>query len=461
MQRIAAYTQQGRELMHQGTQALARVESVGMRIDTDYLKQQIVEVGETIKQLRQELEESDVWKWWKRRFREKANIGSRAQLGTVLFDELELPCSRFTASGRPSTDESDLEAIDHPFVSSYLKIEKLKKLHSTYLKGIYREVEDDGFLHPSFNLNQARSYRSSSSNPNFQNIPIRNPEIAKIIRKAFIPRKNHIFLECDYSAIEVRVAACYHQDPTMLKYIETNHDMHKDMAVACFKLRPEEVTKQARHAAKNGFVFAEFYGDYYRKIAPNLWSMIQRNNLKTVSGVGLYEHLKQNGIAQLGACDTKMSPVPGTFEHHLLRVEKRFWEKQFPVYKEWKDDWWDRYCKAGWFPTFTGFAIHGVFSRNEVINYPIQGSAFHCVLWSLVKLVKWLVKEKLDSYVIGQIHDSMVMDVHKDEFDYVIEKVNHVMTQDVRKHWPWLITPLEIEAEASNKNWFEKKEIKI
>ncbi len=109
----------------------------------------------------------------------------------------------------------------------------------------------------------------------------------------------------------------------------------------------------------------------------------------------------------------------------------------------------------------TGFRVSGVYGRNDVLNGAIQGSAFHCLLWSLIELVKWMRKKKLKSKVVGQIHDSLVMDVHKSEFDDVISKTVDVMTKDLLATWDWIIVPLEVEAECSETNWFEKKEVKL
>ena len=105
----------------------------------------------------------------------------------------------------------------------------------------------------------------------------------------------------------------------------------------------------------------------------------------------------------------------------------------------------------------TGFECSGVMSRNDVYNYPIQGPAFHLLLWSLIQIVKWTVKNKMRSKVIGTIHDSIEADVHRDELEEFIEKVVEVMTIAVRKHWDWVIVPLEAEVEWSETNWYEKK----
>jgi len=102
----------------------------------------------------------------------------------------------------------------------------------------------------------------------------------------------------------------------------------------------------------------------------------------------------------------------------------------------------------------------GVYRRNEVINLPVQGSAFHCLLWSVIRLHRWLNQQKMESLIVGQIHDSMLLDMVVDEFQTVLHQAQTIMTEEVRAYWPWIITPLEIEIEVGERNWYEKKEIK-
>jgi DNA polymerase I len=117
--------------------------------------------------------------------------------------------------------------------------------------------------------------------------------------------------------------------------------------------------------------------------------------------------------------------------------------------------------KRGGFKTLTGFWIEGVMGRNDVINYPVQGSAFHCLLWSLIRLQRELRWGKMRALIVGQIHDSIVADVPADELDDFLPLAKRIMTEEIRKHWKWIIVPLDIEAEVSESNWFEKKAVEI
>ncbi len=453
-------TKQAYRLLHEGSLALAEIENNGMRIDVPRLDRTIEQAAVQIRKLEGRLKEDELWKLWKRRFGDRASLGSLHQLSQILYDELGHEPKSYTSGGRgskeekkrkrrPTMNEEALSRINLPFIKTYLRMGKIKDLRSTNLLGVRREVGGDGLLHPVFNLHLARTYRSSSNSPNFQNIPVRDKLLSKLIRRCFVPREGHVLVEVDYGALEVRVAACYNKDPRLIEYIcDPTKDMHRDMAAECYLLDEDQVTKETRFYAKNQFVFPEFYGSYWKKVAPKLWDVIDRFGLKTVDGVPLKEHLGGNGIDDYEE-----------FERHIEEVERDFWENRFPDYARWKVDWYKRYQRKGGFRMLTGFRVDGVYRRNDVINYPVQGAAFHCLLWSLVRIVKWIGKEKMRSKVIGQIHDSIVADVHRDELDDYLAKVEEVMTRDIRREWPWIIVPLEIEAEVSETNWYEKEPV--
>jgi DNA polymerase-1 len=443
---VKATTADAYSLFHDGALALARVEAAGMRIDVKRLDAMIERAGIRIKELAEELKESAEWEVWKKRFRSKASLGSRTQLGVVLFEELGCKVGTRTASGRAQVNEEQLEKLDVPFVHKYLQAEKMKKLQGTYLKGIWREVVD-GFIHPSFNLHLARTYRSSSDSPNFQNIPIRDPKIGKVIRSCFIPRDGHVLVEIDYGALEFRVCACFWRDKAMVAYAsDPALDVHRDMASECYAIPIEEVSKQARFFAKNNFVFPTLYGSYYKNTSQHLWAVMDTHQLVTNSGQPLEECLKANSI-------TKRN-----YEEHIQGVERKF-QGRFPEWTQRKEVWWKKYLKSGEFRLMTGFLVEGAYSRNNLMNYPIQGPAFHILLWSLIQLVKWTAGKR--TKIVGQIHDSIVADVHRDELDEYLAAAKQVMTVDVRKHWDWIVTPLEIEAEVAEDNWFNKKVVAV
>lgn len=439
------------QLMMEGSAALTDVEQNGMRIDVNYLDRMLYETQVKIDRMKQGLKQDALWKMWYRRFGYNADLNKRTQLADILYNVLGHEVKHTTAKGgKPKTDMEALEEIDLPFVKRWVDIQKLQKCRSTYLMGIRREVVD-GFLRPFFNLHTTITYRSSSSEPNFQNQPIRDPRQAKLIRRAFIPRsKDHVLLEVDYGALEFRGAAIFWQDPAMVEYAsDPNLDIHRDLAAECYLLPTDRVSKTARSRAKNSFTFPELYGSYYRKIAEHMWTLTSRENIRTADDVDIFEHLRGEGI-----CTAQ------DFEEHIKKVEQRFGER-FSHWSEQRDVWWKQYLGRGWFPLLTGFVCSGIYKRNDLMNYPIQGPSFHMLLWSLIRLNEWMKSNRMLSKIIGQIHDSIFMDVHKKELDDVLVKTNQVMTRDVRKHWEWIIVPLEIEAELSETTWFDKREIAI
>jgi len=470
------YTDEAYQLMHDGAIALARVESNGIRIDTEYLRKTTHRLRRRITHLQNKIQTSEVVERWKRKFKGKFTLGSTDQLGEILFGDMGFECTERTATGAYRTSEECLSRINHPFVKDYLKIKKMSKTLNTYLLGIRREVVN-GFMHPFFNLHLVKTFRSSSDSFNFQNIPVRDPETGQMIRQAFIARPGRRIVEADYSGIEVSIAACYHQDPMMMKYLsDKTKDMHRDMAMECFKLSLEELTpadksdpdevkraKTIRYCGKNMFVFPEFYGDWYIDCARSLWNAISSMDLKTRDGRSLYVHLREQGINELGDLNPKEKPRKGTMERHIQKVEQDFWTKRFPIYDHWKKTWVKAYRSIGYMLTKTGFICQGWLKRNEIFNYPVQGAAFHCLLRSLIHLQRKLKKYKMKSLIIGQIHDSLVSDVPDEELDDFLGLSREVMVDDLKDDWDWINVPIEIEAEVTpvDGNWFQKEEMKI
>jgi DNA polymerase I-like protein with 3'-5' exonuclease and polymerase domains len=468
---MRAKTKDAHKLFLEGSVALSQVEANGIRIDVKYLDHAIEKTGREIAEIEKRMRSDPVYKTWKKRFGDSVKLGSREQLGTVLFDIMEYPCKTRTATGRPSTDGSALDVIDLPFVRDFLRAERLKKAKSTNLEGIRRE-QVNGFLHPNYNLSSgaddttggARSFRGSCSAINFQNLPNRDGELGKLVRDCFIPRKgNRQLAEKDFKGIEVGVSACYNKDPVLIDYVkDKSKDMHRDRSMELFFLKKEEVSKHARHLGKNGFVFPEFYGSFYVDCARNIWEELERRQTKVEgSDETVLQRLRKNGIKELGTCSPELKPRPGTFEHHVKKVEDHFWGELFKEYARWKKEFYATYLRKGWFDYYTGFRVTGYYRRNQVVNYPVQGSAFHCLLWCLIRLIKWLRKYRMSSLIVGQIHDSILDDLDCAETEDVIAKSREIMTEDLPEHWPWIITPMDVDIELCppGGTWFEKRSI--
>ena len=357
-------------------------------------------------------------------------------------------------------DDESLRQMNIPELENLLKIRKLKRVRDTYLSAFARE-QVNGYLHPFFNLHLVTTYRSSSDHPNFQNIPKRDEESMQICRKALYPRPGHQLLEIDYSGLEVRIAACYHKDSTMLKYItDPKSDMHTDMAKQIFMVDDFDKNIPShyvlRQAVKNGFVFPEFYGDYYKNCAVNMacgWGKLPQGKWSYGQGIEmpygtLANHFIDKGIKSLD-----------DFTNHVKKIEGDFWGRRFREYAKWKDRWYEKYKKCGYIDLLTGFRCSGIMGKNDCINYPVQGAAFHCLLWSFIELDKIIIKKGLDSRLVGQIHDSILLDVHPDELEYITEHAYNTTCFELPDVWKWIIVPLDIDAEVCpvDRPWSEKE----
>ena len=439
------------QLLMKGAEVFSRMEAAGLQIDVDYLDRSIKEVSERIIQLETALKEDDAYKLWTQSYGNDTKLSSRQQLGSIVFDQMG-----FKRSRKDNNDAAAFEHLKLPFVRNYQELERLKKALSTNLKGIKKEVVN-GYLHAFFDLHTTESYRSSSSKVNLQNQPIRNKDIARIVRSCVIPRDGHVLLEPDLETHEVRISYCYHKDSKMREDVLTG-DMHRDKAKELFLL-DEEPTKDVRYTAKNKFVFAQFYGSYYKQCAPELWDYIAILDLKTAKGKGLYQHLAEKGIKKRGKCDPDdpNPPKKGTYEYLVWEVEQKMWRVDYKVYNQWKEDWWNAYQQNGGFHTKTGFTLEGVFRRNQVLCDAVQGSAFHCLLWAMIQIEPWLRKKKMRTKLVSQVHDSMLFDTHLNEVEDVAKKIKQTLLIDLPDAWKWICIPLGCGLDVCKKNWFDKE----
>lgn len=440
-------------LLLAGARALSKVESTGIRVDLAYLDSAIKKTEKSIRSRRAALMESDVGLEWRKHFGAGFNFNAREQLGEVIVSVLDVRLPTTSRSGQYKTDDATLEPVarKHEFVAEYLKIARLAKALSTYLYGIRRQAVD-GIIHPFFNLHNVTTYRSSCDSPNFQNIPKRDKDIKKLIRRVFIPRKGRVLIETDYSSLEVRVAACYNRDPMLINYIkDPTTDMHRDMACECFRLPIEEVSPAIRYAVKSFFVFAQFYGDWYVSCAQRLWKAANEGLSMVTADEPLIDHLRSIGLTKLGDRDNRAADC---FTYHIKQVEDRFWKDRFKVYAAWKRRWFEDYCERGWLQMLSGFVVRGVLGRKEVINYPIQGAAFHCLLRSLCEMVlREVPKRGLEARAVGQIHDSILGDVPVGEIEDYKSMMKEIMVDRLLKAWKWIIVPLAIEFDEYPESW--------
>ncbi len=464
---ITPNTAEAYNLLHRGAQTLIEITHNGICIDVKYCKRKARELEEDNYKRKQMIWKStDFGKQWIKTYGDTANLDSRQQLNDILFRRL-----KWERPDIGEVSEDDDEALDkailqglidrgHKDLEHLLKARKIDKIANTYLKNLIVETMD-GRLHPNFNLHLVLTYRSSSDTPNFQNMPIRDPFAGEVIRSSFIPRPGHQILEADYSAVEVKIANCYHLDPAMTAYnLDPKTDMHRDVSIDMFKLKgliqrgiirnelfKEKPLSKVRNVGKNKFTFPEFYGSFYKQVAASLWNSVLTDGLMVTADLSVKEHLAQLGISTYQS-----------FESHVKEVERILWKERFPVYDQWRRDWYDAYLDSGSFSSLTGFTYSGLMKRTDVINYPVQGSAFHCLLLAAILMHAWLKKHKMKSKIIGQIHDSLVLDVHPSELRVVSQKLNYYMTEVVPKRFSWIMVPLKAEMDVApvDQPWFKK-----
>ena len=349
---------------------------------------------------------------------------------------------RYTEKMNLAADARILDSINIPFTQKLLKLRKLEKVRGTYFAQFLREVVN-GKMHSLFPLNFAITYRGSSEKPNFQNIPVRDEEAMQLCRGGIIPSPGNQILEVDYSSLEVCISACYHKDPNMIKYItDPSTDMHRDTAMDLFNLTQDRMTKTIRFFAKHDWVFPQFYGDWYKSCASELWEHCL--------------HLKLEG-GDIGETTTVRRHIKNTlgittlqqFEEHCKEAERIFWNERFKVYNKWKEANNRLYRNQGYLETYMGFRYSGYMSRKDCSNYQIQGTAFHCLLWSLIRINRELRKRELKSKIIAQIHDSIVFDIVPEELHEVVSIIKKIGEKDICEEHPWIVVPLIMDFELA------------
>lgn len=435
----------GYHFFMEGIQAFSAVQAKGISLDSELLEAGWRKLEVQIAEARQKLMDTPE----AQRLNGGFNPDSNPQLAKLLYDVLGLKGEK----GR-SVDEESLEALGTPFTQSILEYRGLVKLIGYFEQ--YRKETVGGVLRPFMTLNIADTFRSSCTDPNFQNVPKRDKVAKKIIRSPFRPAPGCRIVEYDYKGVEVSGGACYHKDPQMIKYIEDpTTDMHRDVGMELFFRLVDELSKPERQAAKNGFTFPEFYGSSWANVAPGVWKQLDS---------GTKEHLAKHGIKDLGTVvrdkNRRVIEVTG-FYAHVKAIEEKFWGERFKGYSRWKNQIHKSYQQLGYVELYTGFRCRAPLEFTQATNSQIQGSSFHILLRTLIKVQPLLPKlPSGQSFVMGQIHDALVANIHPDDEERADRLVWHYGTQEVRKAWPWIIVPLTIEKERSEigGSWAEMKD---
>lgn len=377
---------------------------------------------------------------------------SAADLRTLFFKVLGFQSKKKTAKAELESMDADVLAeINHPFAKNELRRRKLVKLRNTYVANFRRSIIN-GRMHPSFNLHIARTYRSSASDPNAQNVPTRDEEAKKYTRSGIKPSPGNRLLFADYGSIEVRILACYTKDQELVKYCnDPSTDMHRDEAQHIFILPRDQVSKGLRQGSKNQFIFPEVYGSYWKNCAHDLWQQ-NMDEGKLVNETPLKDHLKQKLFK--GFPVNKWHDV---WENHIKRVEEKFWNK-YHATREWQTRSIEEYLAKGFIEMLFGHRRGGYLSRNKIFNTPIQNTAFQCLLWAFYQLDDLWQKKNLRTQLIGQIHDEIIADLHPEELEEVQTDVDFIMSHKIREEFPWINVPLPVEFGLTriDGNWYGK-----
>ncbi len=456
--------------LHKGSLTLSEIEMNGLPVNTEHFDTTKTEVQKKITELKKELNDSEEAKKFFEQEGKTLDYGSPKDLRTLFFDVLGLESVKKTATGFDCVDHDALTSIKHKFANKLLELRKYDKINSTYMDQLIREINSDERIHPFFHLHTTRTNRSSSNAPNSQNLPSRDEEGKLFVKKGFKVPDDCYFAEVDFGSQEVRIAACFTKDPVLVSYInDPSTDMHKDECKNLYLLddslyeKPEytKTLKRLRFFTKNGFIFPQFYGSYWRSCARSLWNDIE--GLEFEKGYSVYDYLAEKGISCLtNITSFKDKPKKGCFEYHIMQCENQFWKK-YSTFRKWQETSKEFYINNGYVYSMFGTRRRGYLNQNKILNTGIQGTGFQCLLWSLTELNNYLKKNKFKSKIIGQIHDSILIQLQKDEAISILKQCQFIMEEKISQYYKWLIVPLAAEIECSELGgtWYDKKEIDI
>ena len=393
-------------------QCLAKMELNGVRIDSAALNASADKLREEILSIQNEAIEMAG---------EEFNLSSAKQVGEILFDKLKIvEKAKKTKTGQYVTSEEVLESLSskHPIVKKILEYRGIKKLLSTYVEALPEMINaKTGKIHTSYNQTVTATGRLSSSNPNLQNIPIRD-EMGKEIRRAFIPDEGHVFFSADYSQIELRIMAHLSGDENMVNAFNAGEDIHTATSAKIYGVEISEVTKDMRRNAKTAN-FGIIYG---------------------ISAFGLSERL---GISRTEA----KTLIEGYF-------------KTYPQVQEYISNSINKAKDNGYVETIFGRkrylsdinsanSVVRAFAERNAVNAPIQGSAADIIKIAMVNIDRRFEKENIQSQMILQVHDELNFNVLESE----LEKVKEIVIEEMQNAYK-LRVPL-IADYGVGKNWLE------
>lgn len=390
---------------------LADMEKTGVKVD----KNKILELNEEYSKLADEYEQR-VYELAGEVF----NLNSPKQLGVILFDKMKLPVVKKTKTGY-STDVEVLEKLseDYEIAEYILKYRSLNKLISTYLVGILDYIMEDDRVRTSYKQMITATGRLSSVDPNLQNIPVRTQE-GKNIRKVFVADKNKVFIDADYSQIELRVLAHLSKDLVMIDSFKNDLDIHYKTASEVFGVPIEEVTDNQRRSAK-AVNFGIVYGISDYGLSKDL--NITRNEARQyIDGyLNTYPNIKNymEEIVKIAKKDGYVTTILGR-KRYIPEINSK------------------------------NFNIRS-FGERIALNTPIQGSAADIIKLAMIKVYERLKEEKVNAKLILQIHDELIIECDEKEKD-IVKNILKESMENVYK----LDLPLKVDV-CEGRNWYESK----
>ena len=392
-------------------EVLTQMELNGVTIDTRFLQEMSGEIGGVLESITRTIYAMAD---------EEFNINSTQQLAKILFEKIKLRTVKKTKTGF-STDVAVLESLrsEHPIIEQLLEYRQLQKLKSTYVDALPKLINRrTGRVHTSFNQTVAATGRLSSSEPNFQNIPIRT-ELGRKIRRAFVPSDaNALILAADYSQIELRIMAHISGDPGLIEAFNNREDIHATTASKVFGVKPQDISRDMRRKAKEV-------------------------NFGIMYGIGAFGLASRLEIAQSEAKEI------------ILRYFERF-----PKVNQYISDTIASAHTNGFVETLNGRRRYfpDINNKNQnirgnaerqAINMPIQGTAADMIKLAMIGIHRTLQKKKLASRMILQVHDELVFDIPRTEERAMRELVE----SEMKKALP-LSVPIEVDI-GSGSNWLE------
>ena len=391
--------------------ALYHMEKNGVRVNSDALKEYGDQLAVHIQALEKDIYEEAG---------ETFNINSPKQLGVILFEKMQIPGGKKTKTGySTAADVLEKLAPDHPIVSKILEYRQYAKLKSTYADGLAAYIGPDGRIHGKFNQTITATGRISSTEPNLQNIPVRT-ELGRMIRKVFVPEEGYVFVDADYSQIELRVLAHCSGDAHLIEAYREARDIHRITASQVFHVPFADVTDQQRRNAK-AVNFGIVYG---------------------ISSFGLSQDLSITRKEAAKYIDDYFQTYPGikTFLDHAVQHAKdqgyavTLFGRRRPVPELSSSNFMQR-----------------SFGERVAMNSPIQGTAADIIKIAMIGVDRRLKEEGLKSRLVLQVHDELLIEAEQTE----VETVKEILRQEMEQAAS-LDVPLEIDMHTGD-NWYEAK----